>query len=130
MRLLHPISRRRQPLRDLMRDHHAAVMASGAPERNRQVALALLDVVRQKIYQQSRDPLDEFLGLRKTADITRHAGILSAELLESRNVIRVGQEANVKHQVAFARDAVTETEAVYLDENLARVAMKSRAYGL
>src|SRR5205814_7311192 len=46
-----------------------------------------------------------------------------------RNVIGVGQKANVKHQVAFAGQTVTEAEAVHLDQNLACVAMKSRANG-
>src|SRR5205085_11045290 len=82
-----------------------------------------------KIHQQVGDPLDEFLRLRKAADVTRHTRILATELLEGRNVVRIGEEANVKHQIAFAGQAVTEAEAVHLDQNLARVPVKSRANG-
>ena len=51
----------RQALAKLVGDHHAAMMAAGAAERNGEIALAFLDVVRQQVDQQIGDTLDELL---------------------------------------------------------------------
>ena len=62
---LHAEAGRRQPFADFAGDQHAAVVSAGAAERDRQVALAFGDIVRQQVDQQIRDTLDEFGGLRE-----------------------------------------------------------------
>src|SRR5258708_37675019 len=44
----HLITGRAEPLLDFFRDHHRAVLTSGTAEANRQVALALVHVVRNQ----------------------------------------------------------------------------------
>ena len=59
------ISGAAQVLADFLGDHDGAVLASGTTERDSQVALAFVDVVRQQIDQQIRDARNELLRLRK-----------------------------------------------------------------
>src|SRR6185312_12822232 len=99
MGFLDAISRLAQALAKLMSDHHTAMVTAGAAEGNSQVALAFVDIVRKKVYQQIGDPLDELLGLWKRPYITRHAGVLAGQFFEGRNVVGIGQEAHIKHQV-------------------------------
>src|SRR5260221_13174266 len=87
--LLQAEAGRGQTLADFARDENAAVMPSRAAERNREIALALGDVMRDQVNQEVRDTLDELLGLRKRTDVARHAGMLAAVILERRNVIRI-----------------------------------------
>ena len=93
-------------------------MAAGAAEGDGQIALAFADVVRQQIDQQLRDAVDEFDGLRKRPDVARHAGVAAGQLLELRNVVRVGQKADVEDQVAIGGHAVTVAEAGHVDHDL------------
>src|SRR5580698_10289068 len=66
---------KREILTDLVGDHDRSVVSAGAAERDREIALAFANVVREQIDQQLRDPLDEFLGLRERPDVARHAGM-------------------------------------------------------
>jgi hypothetical protein len=51
MRLFGLVTRRRQPLPDLTRYHHRPVLPSRATDRNRQISLALADVMRNQIHK-------------------------------------------------------------------------------
>src|SRR5271167_4584677 len=62
---LHVVSSLGQPLLDLFGNQHRAMFSSGASERDGQIALAFMNVVRNQIDQQLRDAVDELLGLRK-----------------------------------------------------------------
>ena len=48
-----------EPAPDFVSHHDGAVMPAGAAERNRQVALSFLDIVRQQVDEKLRDPLDK-----------------------------------------------------------------------
>src|SRR5580698_8945741 len=97
-------------------------MAARASESDGEIALALPNVVRQQIDEQIGDLFDELAGLRKRADVASDGGILPGELLELRNGIGVGQEANVEDEIAIRRQAVTEPEAGDVDQDLRRLA--------
>src|SRR5580704_3149643 len=51
MRRLHPIARRRQPLLHLFGNEYRPMLPARTSKRHRQIALALLDVVRQQKLQ-------------------------------------------------------------------------------
>src|SRR5260370_36276017 len=96
---LHSVARFLQPLGNIFRDHHRAVLAAGAAEGDGQVTLAFVNVMGQKVDQQVGNTLDEFAGLREGADVFRDFGIASSEGTEFGNEMRVGQEADVENQV-------------------------------
>ncbi len=115
---LHSVARFLQPLGNIFRDHHRAVLAAGAAEGDGQVALAFVNVMRQKIDQQLRNPLDEFAGLREGADVFCDFGIASGERAEFRDEMRVGQEADVEHQVGILGHTVPESKADAGNQNV------------
>src|SRR5690349_6598149 len=117
MGLFDAISSLAETLAELAGDHHAAMMPAGAAERDGQIALAFLDIVRQQIDQQGGDALDEFLSLGERPDIARYAGILSAEFLKRRNVVGIRQEADVEHQVAVGWKPMAEPKASDVHQN-------------
>src|SRR5579864_2861443 len=58
---------------DFLGDHDRTVLSAGTTERNRQIALSLVDVVRQKVNEQVGDARDELAGLGKRADVLGEA---------------------------------------------------------
>ena len=54
-----------QPLAYLLGDHHRPVLPARTSKADRQVALALANVMRQQIHQQVRNAIDELFRLRK-----------------------------------------------------------------
>src|SRR5215467_3277345 len=107
---LHFVSCLAQPVADVLRDHHRTMLTSRTPERDRQVALSFMDVVRQQIDQQLRNARDEFLRLRKRSYIARHLGIASRKRPELRDKMRIGKKANVKYQVGVFGHSMLESE--------------------
>ena len=95
-----------------MGHHDASVMTAGAAEGDRQIALALADVVRQQIDEQFRNALQKLLSLRKASDVAGHIAVLSGELLELWNIVRIRQEADVEHQIAVGGHTVAIAETV------------------
>ena len=108
---LYAISRFPQPFTDLFRNHHRAMLAAGTTKRNRQVALSLVDVMRQQVHQQFRYPLNEFFCLRKRPDVLGYARMTSRERAKLRHEMRIGQKAHVEHQVGILRHPMFESEA-------------------
>src|SRR5689334_15855515 len=120
MSFLDPVTGRGQPLADFTGDQHAAVVSPGAAERYRQIALAFGDIVRQQVDQQFRNALDKFSGLRKRSNVARHARMLAAIVLERRDVVRIGEEPHVEHQVALGRHPMAVAETGYLHQDIRR----------
>src|SRR5262245_43184344 len=79
------------------------MLASGASKTNRQVALALANVVRDQVYQQSGDAVNKFLGLRERADVLGYLGMPPRVRPERRNEMRVGQKAHIEEQIGVVR---------------------------
>src|SRR5580658_10201475 len=94
------------------------MLPARAAKRNRQITLALANVMRQKIDQQLRNPADEFLGLRERPDILRNLGIAPGQRTKLRHKMRIRQEANVKHQIRVLRHSMLEAEAHAGDQNV------------
>src|SRR5579872_2130576 len=122
-----------QALAKLVGDHHAAMVSAGAAEGNSEIALPFLNVMRQEVDQEIGNTLDELLGLRERPDVARYAGVLPAEFLERGNVVGVGQETNIEHQVAIRGNSVPipETGDLYQDASrTGALAAKGRVDGL
>src|ERR1700679_4368186 len=64
---LDPISLLGQPLAHLLGNHYRTMLAASAAKGHGQVALALLNVMRQQKQQQLRDPLQKLRRLREIA---------------------------------------------------------------
>src|SRR5579884_3625186 len=104
-------------------------MPTGAPERNREVALALADVVRQQVNQQRGNSFDEFARLREGSYVPGHFRMLTRVLLELRNVIRIREESNIEDEIAVRRHAISVTEAGHIDADLALIAVTMKLVG-
>ncbi len=72
VRSLHPVALIRQPLLHLFRNKDRPMLSSGTSKRHRQIALPLLDVMRQKKLQHVRRLVQKLLRLRKLTDILGH----------------------------------------------------------
>src|SRR5581483_3904085 len=99
-------------------DHHRAMLPTRAAERDRQIALTLLDVVRQEINQKLRNARDELLRLRKRADVLGDPGVASGKRPEFRDKMRVRQEADVENEVCIFGHAMAKAEADAGDEDV------------
>src|SRR5450755_2251765 len=117
MGFLSPESRACQQLANFAGDQHAPVVPARAAKRNGQVAFTLGNIVRDQVIQQVRNALDEFLRLRKRADVASHARMLAGKILERGNVVRIGKEPNVEYQVAVRGYTVAVAEAVDLHQD-------------
>ena len=98
-------------------DHDGAVLPAGAAKGNRQVAFALMDVVRKQVDEQIGNARDEFPRLRKRANVFRHTPIAAGERPELGNEVRIGQEADIENEICVLRNAPAETEAHTGDQN-------------
>src|SRR5258706_11752900 len=85
-------------------------MAASAPKRDRQIALALADVVWNQINQQFRNPVHKFDSLRKRSNVPRDIGVAAGELLELRNVVGVRKKADVENQIAVGGKPVAANQ--------------------
>src|SRR5271167_4742472 len=90
--------------------------ATGAAERDGEIAFALGNIVRDQVQQQAFDAAEEFAGLREGADVARDAGIFAAEFPQVRDEMRIGQEADIENQVRIRGNAVAKAKADDGDE--------------
>ena len=100
-----------QPFAHFLGDHDGAVLSAGAAKGDGEIALALVDVVRQEEEQQVGDASKEFLRLVEFADVGNDFWMESGEVAELGNEVRVGEEAHVEDEIGFERDAVPPTYA-------------------
>ena len=113
-----PVARFPKMFPDVFGDHHGAVLPASTPERDGQVTLAFLNVVRQEIDEQLRDTFDELFRLRERSDVFRHPRVSASEGAEFGHKMRVGQKTYIEDQVRIFGYAVTETEAHARDQNV------------
>src|SRR5205823_4263715 len=97
------------------------MLSPGAAKSNGQIALALLDVVRNQIGEQTLDSAQEFTGLWERADVLPYFRVRAVVRAQPGYKMRVGQKAHVKHQVRVGRNAIAVAEADYRDGERAPV---------
>src|ERR1035441_3474674 len=105
----HAISRATKMFANFLRDHDGAVLAAGAAEGDRQVALALVDVVRQQEEQIGNRARDELARLGKRPNVLGNAGIAAGQRPELGDEMGVGQEAYVRHHIGVLGEALPES---------------------
>src|SRR5271170_4462194 len=93
--------------------------ATGAAERDGEIAFALGNIVRDQVQQQAFDAAEEFAGLREGTDVASDAGIFAAEFPQARDEMRIGQKANIEDQVRIRGNAIAKAEADGRDEQRA-----------
>src|ERR1700683_5839902 len=94
----------------LLGDHDGTVLSAGTAERNGQIALAFMNVVREQVDEQIGDARDELPTLGKRANVFGDARIASRQRPELGYEVRVRQEAHVKDEVGVLGNALTEPE--------------------
>src|SRR5579871_540260 len=104
-------------LANILGDHYRTMLPSGATKGDGEVALSLVDVVRQQVHQQIGNARDEFAGLREGSYVFRHAWIASGERPKLGHKVRIGQEAHIEEEIRILRHALAETEAHARDKN-------------
>src|SRR5277367_357086 len=90
--------------------------ATGAAERDGEIAFALGNIVRDQVQQQAFDAAEEFAGLREGTDVAGDAGIFAAEFPQVRYEMGIGQKADVENQIRIRGNAVAKAEADDRDE--------------
>ena len=113
----HAVSGAAQVFSDFLGDHDGTVLSPRAAERDRQIALAFMNVMRQQVDEQLGNTRDELARLRERADVPGDSGIASRQRPKFRNKVRVGQEADVEDQVGVFRNTLTKSEAHAGNEN-------------
>ena len=83
---------------------------AGAADPHPQVGLALIHVVRHQEREKLIDPIDEFHRRVGGKHVVGNGSVDAGQGPELRNPVRIGQEANVEHQVEIAWTAVLEAE--------------------
>ena len=92
------------------------MLAAGASECDREVALPFFDIMREQVEHKVEDAGEELAGLGKAADIRGYLGVEAGLLAEFRNEVGVGQEADVEDHIGVEGHAVFEAEAEAGDE--------------
>src|SRR4051812_42454052 len=77
--LHHVVPALRVLAREALGDHHGAVAAAGAADADRQVRLALAQVVRQEVIEQRQQPLEELADAVRALDVVDHRLVLTGE---------------------------------------------------
>ena len=95
--------------------------ASGAAEPDHQAALALCQIERQQIVQQTVQTLYQSLGGLPSQHILLDCLFQAGMLPEFRDIERIGQTAHIKEQVGFSRNAVLISKGHAGDDHLAAV---------
>src|SRR6185437_6442083 len=101
VRGLHPIARGRQPLLHLFGDEDRPMLPARTPKSHREVAFALLDVVRQKKIQHIRGFVQKLRRLRKLTDVFRYLRMPPGQLAKLRHEVWIRQKPYIEHQVRF-----------------------------
>src|SRR3954451_12449211 len=99
-----------KPARQRLGDDHAAVLAAGAADADREVRLALALVRGQQQREQAIQLLEEGARLGLAEHGVTHTRIGASERAQLLDPVRVGQEAAVEHEVDVGREAVLVPE--------------------
>src|SRR5271155_4491162 len=111
MPCLHAIAFFLKPLADFFCNHHGSVLATGAAKGNRQIAFALVNVVRQQIEEQAGNAVEKFLRLRKSVEVSSQFRMLSRKWPKFWFEMRIGKKPHIKNKIRFQRHAILISKA-------------------
>ena len=110
MRHLGRITVLRQRFLYLLSQHDGTVLSAGAADSDRQIALTLADVMRNQIGEQAFDAAEKFARLRKRANVLLDFGIFAGVTAQAGDKVRVGQKADIEHEIGVRRDTIFVAE--------------------
>src|SRR5579859_3763447 len=87
------------------------MLAAGAAKSDRQITLALMNIVRQQIHQQFGNALDELTCLRERSNILRNPRVAPGQRSKLRQKMWIRQEPHIENQVGIFRKSVAEAKA-------------------
>src|SRR5262249_15194936 len=96
---------------DLVRDGHRAMSATGTPDRDGDIALALALVERHQEIEQFAKSANGLTRLLALIQVFDDRLIVAGQVFQFRDEMRVGQETHVQDQVGVQRDPIFEPEA-------------------
>src|SRR5664279_122413 len=118
MRRLNAVAFLTQPLAHLFRNHHGAVLPSGAPKRDGEITLPFRNIVGQKEEQHVSSSLQKLGGLRELPDVGCDLWVLACKAAEFRDEMRIRQKTHVEDKIRFERHAVLESKADARDQQI------------
>ena len=95
---------------DLTRKGDGAVLAAGAAHRDHQLALALLHVERQRVFEHILIAVQQLLRLLGGHDVVNDLLIQTGLVLELRHIEGVRQAAHIEHEICLLRQTVLKAE--------------------
>ena len=100
----------REPPAQLLRDRHAAVLAAGAADSQRQVALAFSRVTATDEVDQLDVPVEELPRAGLGEHVVGDRSLLPRQVLQLGNPERVRQEAHIDDEIGVQRQPVLVAE--------------------
>ena len=94
----------------IMGNGYRAMATAGAAHGDDQLRPSLLPVLGQEEIQQWGETAEKFISLFRMKHIVPHRRVQPVEGLQLRDVVGVGQEADIQHQVGLRRQTVFEAE--------------------
>src|ERR1051326_4405239 len=114
---LHRVPGIRQILAESLRDGDAAMLAAGAADADREVALHLLLVRRREIRDEIEEAFVEVSVLRLLLEILDDFGIEAGLRTQRFDEVWIRQEANVEKEIEVVWRLVLEAEADHGDQH-------------
>src|ERR1039458_5014247 len=107
-------------------NHHGTMLAAGASEGQREIALALVDVVRQQEEQHVRYAVEKLPRLRKAHDVVLDLRVFAGQVPKLRHEVRVGKEPHIEDQIRVQRHAILVSETNRRDQQILAVALANK----
>src|SRR5689334_17448586 len=104
-----------EALPELLADHDTPVPATGAPERDRQIRLALSLVPGNEEREQSIELVEELTRARLGEHVVTHGCVETGEGSQLLDPMRVGKEPAVEHEIDVEREPVLVAECDDVD---------------
>src|SRR5262249_50886408 len=105
-----------QELRQLLHHEHGTVPAARAADRDGEVSLALGDILRDREPDEVCHLVEERLRRRVLADVADHRLIPAVLPAQLPHVVRIGEEADIEHEIGLQGKAIFEAEGAEADD--------------
>src|ERR1039458_4880115 len=105
MQGLHLVASLLEPFAEFFGHHYAAVLAAGAAEGNRQVALPFFNIVRKQVEHELGYAIEKLRCLRKSANVGGDFGIQACLFAKLRHEMRIGKKPHIEDHVGVPLDA-------------------------
>ncbi len=108
-------------------DGHRAMFATGASDRHGDIAFALALIKRHQVIEQIGDSAGRLLDLFALIEVFENRLVISRQLLQFWNEVRIGQKPDVEEQIRIQWNSEFETEAEHRDLGLSGLIFGGKA---